>query len=348
MSQFITLSSQDEKFKQYLWGTFSQTEKAIAIKSLNVNTQSETITFEILPKIKYPFFEKLNSTLKLQKLFMILIPIFILFFITTAQEELLFPVESLLATLGVVLLHYFALFRNDYKDYVDGIDRVSDETNNLILKGYYTAQELKNLALVCLGFAAFFGLPIILKIPEILFIFSFVAVFAALIYSGKGWGSKNKPMGEFFIFMTYGPLLALGYQHALVGGFNYEGMIVGFICGTINLILVHLRNFERILSYSKAQIKPTIVLLGFEKSKALLLLMWIGLALLFIGYSFYFDYQNHIYLGFSFFLASIFFTWRQLKKMNSCVGSDITKLKTMCEKFIFIFSIAWCLVTLLT
>lgn len=346
MSRYVTFTKQDTEYPRYLWGSFSKEERAIAVKSLNVNTSEESITFEIQPKKNISFKEKWIASLKIPRLILVLLPLFILFFTTMRVTEMDHPLESFLATLGVIFLHYFAIYRNDYKDYVIGTDRVSDENDNLIMKGYYSAIELKRVALVCLGIGILLGLPSVILNPVILPMLSLVAVFAAIIYSGMGWGSKNRPLGEFFVFLTYGPLLALGYQFTLVGGYNYEGLAIGVICGFINLILIHLRNFERILSYSRAQLKSTIVLLGFEKSKMLLLLMWIGLGILFMGYSWFFDYE--ILLGSSalFFVTSALVLVKKLRGMQSCIGSDLTQLRRMGEKFVIAISLIWALITL--
>ena len=56
MSHFVTLKKTDADFSKYIWGTFSNTHRAVPMESLNTGTIQESVTFEIksLQEINQP------------------------------------------------------------------------------------------------------------------------------------------------------------------------------------------------------------------------------------------------------------------------------------------------------
>ena len=82
MKRLVTLTKANSEFESYLLGSFSRTERAIPVQSLNISTGAEQVTFEIvaIEEIQVPklfskwarFFRFLGgSTQKIKRFFMI-------------------------------------------------------------------------------------------------------------------------------------------------------------------------------------------------------------------------------------------------------------------------------------
>ena len=349
MSQFITVKKTDSDFKKYLWGTFSKEQRAISTQSLNVNTESELVTFKILNLSEVApisFFRKWSSILKLDRLIFVLLPLFLVLFQTLQIADIVDLSIAALSTIGLLCLHFAAMIRNEYKDYIIGIDRIFKSDSKVLMNGWSTSQQMRGWALMFAAFGALCGLPAVLTYPEILLFLSILAVVAGILYSSPGWGSKNKPLGEFSVFLVYGPMLAVGYQFALVGGYNLEVIMTGIVIGMMTLFLIHLRNFEQILAFSQAQIRSSVTLFGFEKTKKFLAFWWITLALFFVFDQWFFERSV------SFILSLVFIPWmtfgflRNLFKIEACVGSRLTTLKLKGQKIYHMLAFIWILGTL--
>ena len=103
MSRLVTLKKNDPALASYLWGNFSDDERALAVLSLNTNQQPDSFTFEIVKKetiVQPPFWSRLSTTFRIPLLFLSIIPLLAVFAMLKAQTYIE-PLEMVLCFFGV-------------------------------------------------------------------------------------------------------------------------------------------------------------------------------------------------------------------------------------------------------
>jgi 1,4-dihydroxy-2-naphthoate octaprenyltransferase len=174
-------------------------------------------------------------------------------------------------------------------------------------------------------------------IPEILWVVGAGLAVGLWAQFQKQNSFKYQIGGELAIFVLLGPLLTLGAQMAMGGGYDPQVVWLGCLWGWAVLFVVHLRNFRNILPSLQAGFSNTVNWLGFDKARRLLALWW-GLLLVFNFAYFYF--YNDVLVGAAIssflLLASIPFVIK-MKNLSSPVGSD---MKSAYHSGVYLFLLA--------
>ena len=164
-SQFLTLAKQDEKFNSYLSGKFSTSQRAICVKTFNVNSANEKVTFHIVPaqKIQSPSFLRIFLyiirwkwlTLSLGPLWLT----FLLFHHYWTEHSLTLLLQ---AVLGVFFIHSSVFLLNDYYDHIHGRDRISAYGGSRVIpKGWWPAYRVLYLGFALLLVGVGIGFPLL-------------------------------------------------------------------------------------------------------------------------------------------------------------------------------------------
>lgn len=327
MNSLVTLSKTSPDFKAYLEGTFSKELRAIPVQTLNVNSASETVTFRIVPvkEIKCPSGLVLILHLfKVRSFLLVLAPLFLVMTKNVADRSMSDPLNSIIATIGVLFAFIAVNLRNDYMDHMKGIDRVLQKSGSrAIQNGWVTAARVKSFSSLFLLFAIVLAIPLVITVPEV-----FLVILAGLIIGlwaqfQKEHSFKYQIGGEFALFIMLGPLLTVGFQLAMGAPYDQEIFWMGCVWGWLVLFIVQLRNFMNIFDCGQAGFKNTVTWLGFDKSRRMLALWW-GMFLVFnLSYhvlfaGFYWGFYLALALGF----LSINFILK-LKSTSSPVGSEL-------------------------
>lgn len=295
---YKTLSKTEPDFKKYLLGSFSNTEVAIPVQSLNVDTESETITFEIVPKnqIQRPsVFKFVERLFKLKSFHMILVPLFFVF-CKNYVDDRLFDVNNFIYASAAMLFLFAALnLRNDVNDHISGYDRIVESSKSPIQKGWITAQELSHLSWLLIFAAAFLARPVLMAQPESVRVVAVVLILVLVGQFFKKNSYKNQRFGEFILFLLMGPALLSGYQVSMGAGVDTEVLVFGVLWGFCILFLNYLNHFSHLLTTSQAKINNTMTRLGFDTAKNFLIAWLVAI--------------NILWLAFHFFYASVFWTW---------------------------------------
>jgi 1,4-dihydroxy-2-naphthoate octaprenyltransferase len=330
VSRFVTLSKKDSEFQSYLLGTFSETERALPIQSLNVNTLNEQVTFKIVPisSLAMPtFMQKWLTILRVHTLTLVLLPIFLVLVKNLADAERFNYVVALCSCVGVALLHCAVNLRNDFYDHLSGIDRVNPERGSrAIQQGWITASQVKKLSWFIMILSLVAGLPALVNEPRLILLVALSAIGVFWGYSASPSGFKYPRWNEFGAFILLGPLLTVGFEMSGKRDFDFETVFLGSLCGWLTVFLIHLKNFESILVQSQAELRNTINWLGFDKAKKMLLLWWLTFIFLFSSYHSLYSGKFWTVVSTLFVsIASIPFMIR-LSSMESPIGSQITLL----------------------
>ncbi|MEK7356785.1 MAG: prenyltransferase, partial [Bdellovibrionota bacterium] len=170
--QLKTLSRRDPDFSSYLEGTFSDTHLAIPVRSLNVGTQSEEVTFSIVPEenvdrpaaIVVARALARPSTLILSAGPMVVALMKILS--TGFSPDWLVTIGALV---GVLAFHAAVNLFNDYGDHIKGQDRVRPHGGSrAIQKGWIRAVRVRQIAWGLTGFAVLCGIPVVVSSPVVI------------------------------------------------------------------------------------------------------------------------------------------------------------------------------------
>ncbi len=203
-TNYVTLKNSDSSYLKYLWGNFSESQIAIPIKSYNLGTAEESITFEIkeLAEIKKPgFLAFLSSFVKLRSFILVLFPAFYLLtenFDNAAFDE----ISILFAALAALILFAGFNIRNDVVDHITGYDRVNiDSTKKPIRMGWISAKSAVRISNILIGLAGIISIPAFLLHPPLLKVLGATIVLFFLGRLIKNNSYKNQHFGEFILFM---------------------------------------------------------------------------------------------------------------------------------------------------
>lgn len=328
MIRLVTLAKGAPGFEEHLLGTFSSTERALPLQTLNANSASETVTFKIVNVdeiVKPNMVSRFLQTFKVRSFLLVLVPLLLVLTKNIADQTLDDPFTTILATLGVTLAFVAVNFRNDFMDHMHGVDRVMDRSGSrAIQRGWTTAAQVRRWANVFVVLSLICAVPVMLVVPEVAGLVALALTVGLWAQFKKKKSFKDHVGGEFALFLLLGPMLTTGYQLAMGGGFDVEVACLGALWGWLVTFVLHLKNFKNILPSSQAGFTNTVNWLGFDKSRRLLAAWW----LLFVLFNclFHLEYAGLYwswYVTVILLFISIPFVTR-LRRASSPVGSEVT------------------------
>lgn len=284
----LTLDRKHPDFEKYIWGDFSQSERALPVQSLNVNSDREQVTFEIrkIQDIQRPSLWEVAVTIfKVKYLVLVLFPLFMVLFLNLAARVEVSSVLALCSALGAMCLMIAVNLANDVQDHIRGLDRILPHAGGIaIQRGWLTAKQLYAIAIRFSVVGVLLGLPSSYYHPEILWaILPLASVGLVSLLSNKA-GLKYRAWSEWVVFFMVGPLLTVGYQLSFGGGFDFQVLFLGILTGWLGVFLLHLRNWNHLLVNSQANFDNTVARFGFEKSRKFIIYWWIGFVFLLVVY----------------------------------------------------------------
>jgi 1,4-dihydroxy-2-naphthoate octaprenyltransferase len=288
MAELVTLHRSDPDFEKYIWGTFSKDKKALPIESLNVATENEKVTFQIVNNheiVKPSWLICWAQILKIKNFIWVLLPLFLVLIKNVLDASLEDPILAFTSALGAIFLHGAMNLQNDIQDHVRGLDRINSRAGSRALQnGWVTAKKLKTISRWLMLLGLLLGLPSIFLFPQILWIVLPLIILGLIGLMFYNMGLKYRAWSEWVVFLMLGPLLTTGYQISIGAGVDLEVIFLGVITGWLAVFILHLKNFEFLILGSQAQFNNTVTRLGFEKSKKLINMWWIAFTGLFVCY----------------------------------------------------------------
>ncbi len=256
-----------------LTGRFSKTEFAQPVQNLHVNSDSEMVTFKIVSKESLTLLQALSHWYSLAR------NIYLIFPLIGGLSYLIYahgmPSEALVLS-SFVGLQFFLLsltLYNDYCDYVSGVDRINEYSNQKpLVKGQVRAYQAKQLAAVFLGLSVLSSLYCFIVKPTIL-LWALVALLLGLSLTSAVTSPKFKGISLVGTFLMGGPLLVLGYEFLLYDQITWASAFLGMAFGYHALKYDFSKQVRDIYFSSKAKLVTLSNVFGFEKSKYLYTLM---------------------------------------------------------------------------
>lgn len=331
MSRFVTCKKDSDEFKKYIWGTFSENERALPIKSLNVGTVSETVTFEIksLAEVQAPSLWKIYLRLiKWNYFFLIFVPLYYVF-VKNYVYQRLFDLNSFYLSIVASLFLFAGLnIRNDINDHLSGFDWIIKSKNKKpVLSGWVTAQKAQFFSWVLIVLAIGFAIPVCLRQHEALR----VSVVTLILFLAGNFLNKNNykftPISEFILFVMLGPGLCSGYQVALGSGVDTEILIFGTAWGVAVLFLLYIVQFEHLFETSQAKIQNTLTKIGFDKSKIFFKFWWSFFVFLWVVYHYFYSSQYWLWISTIVLIFWSLPTFIQIANVHSPIGSNLSRVR---------------------
>ncbi len=344
-ASFRTLEKKAPEFESYLRGTFSKKERALPVKSLNVNTDQESVTFQIVPlsEIKRPsYFTIWMKAFRPRSFLMVLFPMFVVASKNIVDNVNIDSMTLILATLGVLFLYAAFNLRNDYVDHMKGFDRIDLQLGSRpIQAGWLTAETVRKVANLFIILSFILAFPIFIAVPPILLFVAIALLISYLVLFRLRVSFKEIAGGELGIFLLVGPLLTSGYELSFTGVIRPETVVIGLIWGGMALMPIHLRNLELIVSQSQAGLHNMVNYFGFDKAKRFIAYWWILCLGGFVGY--HFEYSGFFwcwfYTCFMAFVSILFF--QDLSFLQSPAGSRMLAVRKRGDYLLVFIMALW-------
>lgn len=271
--EFKTFSKDDEKLKPYLTGSFSNSKIALPVRPIQAKFM-DLVTVKLVEaeKVKSKYTSKLILDMTRSELMgLSVFPLLIAFLYFQSLGATVSLLQVVLATLSLLCIHVSVFSLNDYFDHLKGGDRMSlSSGSQVIQKGWLRAKTVFKVSIVFMVLACVFSFPLILsKLPDLL-ILSLVVAASAIGFSVFGKGFKYLGVGEFFIFICFGPLIFYGVSLLVGTDFDLNAILMSSALAWMVVLYQQVKNFQNIYIDSHLNIGTFISRLGFDRSKKVL------------------------------------------------------------------------------
>jgi 1,4-dihydroxy-2-naphthoate octaprenyltransferase len=181
---------------------------------------------------------------------------------------------SLLALLGLLLIHTSCNVLNDYFDYMSGIDKETLKTPFSGGSGFLTAESLTPksvyiLGIVCFGIAAGIGLLFLRVRGWALLPILIIGGASAYFYSTH---IARWMLGEFFAGLNLGVLAVLGTYFVQSGYYSWEAFIGSLPSGILTYNLLLINEFPDVGPDTRAGRTNVVIVLGKRRASFLYLI----------------------------------------------------------------------------
>ena len=147
---------------------------------------------------------------------------------------------GLIAYIGIAVVHLATNLSDDYFDY-KRLMANGEFTNNeksikckYLRNGQATIEELKNVIIIMLSFAAFLGFILFLASGPGVIFFALCALPITLFYSKL----SSRGLGDLAVILAYGPLMYGGVYYVMTGNFSANVFVLSISSGIfVNTIL---------------------------------------------------------------------------------------------------------------
>lgn len=328
MSEILSLSRNDDRFFSYLSGRFSKNSRAIATRTLHINSHQEKVTFRLVPlkDIDRPSLVKvwLHSfrPMSLNLSFWPLVSTYavICFVLNMPVSHFV----ALTAVFSVLTLHVCINLLDDYYDHLRGWDRINKKGGSqCIQNGWLAAYQVQRAALAFLGVAVLLAIPSLIHKPLAVISFGGMALLSGFLYSMH----KVRGIAEAAIFLLFGPLLTLGMGYLLSGQVLLPMGLLGIFYGTMAFLFQNLKNMENLALDAKVSL-PTIANgIGFESSRGICLVLMAAALVSLTTFVFVGGLPRYCYLPVIVLTAEFYFLVTRLFRARFCYSGEANNIR---------------------
>src|SRR4030095_5532888 len=170
---------------------------------------------------------------------------------------------------SLLLLHAGSNVISDVDDYKRGVDTTDTLGGSRVIPtGLLSAKEMTRFGLTLFFIAILIGLPIIFERGLVILWFGILGLLGGFFYTGRPIGYKYLALGDFAIFILYGPAIVAGTFFALTGTFSWVAVYASIPLGVLITGILHANNLRDIIHDRKANIKTLANVFGEGFAKA--------------------------------------------------------------------------------
>jgi len=176
----------------------------------------------------------------------------------------------LMTAVGIVLFHAAVNVINDYYDTAYGVDRDDSPTVKYrpqpIISGVLTARQVLLEAIILFAVTAVIGAAIAyMRSWHVLWIGA-VGMLTGIFYTAGPVKFKYRALGEFAVFMMWGPLMVEGAYAVQRQGLSLKALYISIPFGILVALVLFANNMRDIAYDSRQGVKTLSIILGIEKS----------------------------------------------------------------------------------
>ena len=170
---------------------------------------------------------------------------------------------GVLSIVGAVIFQISGNLISDYYDYKQGVDREDTfGSSRLLVNKTFAPETILNLGLSFTFLGIVIGLFIFRHTGWTLLIIGIIGVISAVFY----YYFKYRALGDFLIFIVYGPLISLGTFYSMTSLVDWKVVWLSIPIGCITVNILHANNTRDMLHDRRADIRTLAMQLGIKGS----------------------------------------------------------------------------------
>lgn len=183
-----------------------------------------------------------------------------------------------LVLLGCVSAHAGSNLFSDYFDFKNKVDRKETHGGSRVLpENLMTPKQVLAEAIVVFALASAIGLYFIFKLPNGLSLLWVILVGAFLnFFYTYGPAIKYKALGDFAVFIAFGPAMALGVYMVHAGHFSYTPILYALPIALLVDAVLHSNNLRDIENDRVVNIKTIAMVIGEQSAKKMYYALLVG------------------------------------------------------------------------
>jgi len=180
--------------------------------------------------------------------------------------------NALLGIFGVCFLHLGANTLNDYFDW-DESDKINrfptpfSGGSRSRLENILTRKTFLYMSLIFFLLAAADGVMLIILDRPLVLLIGTLGGLCGILYSMKPFSFQSRGMGEFIIFLAFGPLITLGMGYINFGIFRPEYFLIGIPNGLVVTNILWINEFPDYEADRNAGKRNLVVRMGTSQSR---------------------------------------------------------------------------------
>jgi 1,4-dihydroxy-2-naphthoate octaprenyltransferase len=181
----------------------------------------------------------------------------------------------LLVLIGAVMMHAASNLMNDYEDVRSGVDDPHVPTAlyrpHPLMENRLSPLEVRNAAYLLFLLAAVIGIFLAVTRGQLVLWLGIVGTIAGITYTAPPLNYKYKALGEFSVFLMWGPLMVTGAYYVQMQSVSMDALLVSLPFGGL-VALVLLANNIRDMVYDNSKgIQTLPIVLGRRRAVLLYL-----------------------------------------------------------------------------
>ena len=186
----------------------------------------------------------------------------------------------LLVLIGAVLMHAASNLMNDYEDVRSGVDDPHVPTARYrphpLMENRLSPVQVRNAAYILYWLAAIIGIFLTVTRGQLVLWLGIIGTIAGITYTAPPLNYKYKALGEFSVFLMWGPLMVTGAYYVQLQSVSVDALLISIPFGGL-VALVLLANNIRDMAYDLGKgIQTLPIVLGRRRAVLLYLALIIA------------------------------------------------------------------------